>query len=64
MSYSNLSLVSEGFMVTTLTANFKRDCSGVLGNRRSLSLVFVPGKLLEITEFKVCTYWSKGQLPS
>lgn len=50
MSYSNLSLVSEGFMVTTLTANFKRDCSGVLGNRRSLSLVFVPGKLLEITE--------------
>lgn len=64
MFYSNLFLQSGSFMVTTLTPNFKRDCGRVLGNCRSLSLVFVPGKLLEITGFKIRTYWNKGQLPS
>ena len=37
----------------------KRDCRGVLGNSRPPSMMFVQGKLVEITEERISRYWEK-----
>lgn len=49
-------------MVANLMTDCKRDCNGVLGNYRSLSLLFISGKVVEITEDRISRCWEKYKL--